>query len=44
MWFAMEFPAAIFHFLFWATCRASGVPIHVFVPLFQTHRSIMFSL
>jgi hypothetical protein len=32
MWFAMEFPAAAFHFLFWAIRKASGGPIHVFVP------------
>jgi hypothetical protein len=35
MWFAMEFPVSIFHFLFWATRRASAVPTHVLVPLFE---------
>jgi hypothetical protein len=34
MWSAMEFPAAVVHFLFWAIHRASGVPTHVFVQLF----------
>jgi hypothetical protein len=47
MRFAMEFPAAVFHFLFWATLKESGLPIHVFVPLLQMHdlhRSIIFPL
>jgi hypothetical protein len=34
MCYAMEFPAAVFHFLFWETCRTSGVSIQVLVPLF----------
>jgi hypothetical protein len=33
----MEFPAAVFHFLFWATRRASGLLIHVLMPLFKMH-------
>jgi 3-oxo-5-alpha-steroid 4-dehydrogenase 1 len=47
IWFAMEFPAAGFHFLFWVTHRACGVPIHVFMPLLQMrdlHWSIIFQL
>jgi hypothetical protein len=43
----MEFPVAVFHFLFWVTHRVSGVPIHVFMPLFKmhdVHLSIIFPL
>jgi hypothetical protein len=34
LWFAMKSSVTIFHFLFGATRRASGVPIHVFAPVF----------
>jgi hypothetical protein len=46
MWLAMEFPAAVFHFLSWATRKESGLPIHIFVPRFEMHDlhgSIIFS-
>jgi hypothetical protein len=41
----MEFPAAVFLFLLWATRRASVVPIYAFLPLFEIHdlrQSIVF--
>jgi protein-S-isoprenylcysteine O-methyltransferase Ste14 len=47
MWFAVESPAAVFHFLFWATRKTSSLPINIFSALFVMHyvqRSIVFPL